>query len=103
MTLEDREDDVLLAQARRVLNAEGIGELDEIADRTLLQLGQVHRVLGDRSGDYLCLIDIVVDGQVVHRIAPGTQSQRLVAVSAASASASALAFHRSLPPAGGSS
>jgi hypothetical protein len=45
MCLEDGEDDVLLARARKILQAQGFAELDEFGCRTGLELRQVHDVL----------------------------------------------------------
>jgi hypothetical protein len=43
--LQDREDDVLLARAREVLETHGFRELHERGRRPRLQLGQIHGVL----------------------------------------------------------
>ena len=45
MCLQDREDHVLLARPRHVLDAEGLAEFDQLRCRTGLQLRQVHHVL----------------------------------------------------------
>ena len=49
MRLEDAEDDVLLARAAHVLEAHGLGQLDEVADRALLELRQIHRAAAARE------------------------------------------------------
>jgi hypothetical protein len=49
MRLEDAEDDVLLARAAHVLETHGLGQLDQIADRALLELGEVHRAAAARE------------------------------------------------------
>jgi hypothetical protein len=43
MRLEHTEDDVLLARTAHVFETHGLGQLDQIADRPLLQIGQIHR------------------------------------------------------------
>src|SRR5208283_279556 len=48
MRLEDAEDDVLFARTAHVLETHGLGELHEIADRALLELGEVHRAAAAR-------------------------------------------------------
>src|SRR5271155_4030074 len=47
--LEHAENDVLLARAPHVLETHGLGELDEIADGTLLELGEIHRAAAARE------------------------------------------------------
>ena len=47
--LEHAENDVLLARAAHVLEAHGLGQLDQIADRTLLELRQIHRAAAARE------------------------------------------------------
>ena len=47
--LEHAEDDVLLARAAHVLETHGLGQLDQIADRPLLELRQVHRAAAARE------------------------------------------------------
>jgi hypothetical protein len=49
VSLQDAENDVLLARAAHVLEAHGLGQLDEVADRPLLQLGEVHRAAAARE------------------------------------------------------
>src|SRR5690606_984495 len=70
MRLEYGEDDVLLARAGHVLEAHGLGELDQVADRTGLELRQVHgaarlRQLG--GADDFSVIG-AVDDVDVHRL-----------------------------------
>src|ERR1039457_774492 len=47
--LEDREDDVLLARAREVLQTHRLGHLHEFVNRLGLQLGQIHRAARERQ------------------------------------------------------
>src|SRR6185312_8530552 len=82
--LEDRENDVLLARAGQVLQAHGLGELDELVDRFGFQLGEIHRAA--RLGELCRTDDLRVVGvehlRLVHHVI-GTSAAVAVPVVAA--------------------
>src|SRR5690606_25180518 len=47
--LENREDDVLLAGARKAVQAQGLSKIDQVGRRTGLELRQVHHILAERE------------------------------------------------------
>ena len=49
MGLQDAEDDVLFARAAHVLETHGLGQLHQVADGALLELGEVHRAAAARE------------------------------------------------------
>ena len=49
MRLENAENDVLLARTAHVLKGHRLGELDQVTDRALFQLAQVHRAAAARQ------------------------------------------------------
>jgi len=70
MRLQQAEDDVLLARAGHVLDAERTRHLDQPSDRHRLERGEVHRVA--RSGELFFADDLGVftgidEGRVIHR------------------------------------
>ena len=89
MRLQDREDDVLLARARQVLDPHRLDDLQQFRDRLVLQLAQVHRAAAGLELGRADDVEVFAGfDEIVRRqfVLPGTA----IAVRTATATAAAL-------------
>src|SRR5262249_53984943 len=95
LRLQDLEDQVLLAQARRVLDGERLGELGELLHRARLDLLDVHAV----GVVAFLVVDVLLEDLLVREVHPAPAARIAHAVAAHVAAATAAAAPSASAPA----